>query len=149
MRLRYYLSFLLLISCSNTKTNNLIPTTDERINTEKNIIGVWELYRQNYSPSDSLRLVTDREYLEIKSENTYIERNYAGKWYLSYTDKSIVEPSTNIIFTELYSLNPSNYLEYHRLIEPFYLQIKKEKEKQYLYLYSIKTSATRVFTKKE
>jgi hypothetical protein len=66
--------------------------------TKNEIIGLWKLYKTMYSDGGSL-IEEGNEYLNLKENNIFEERNYKGEWVLSFgiPDSTQSEISTFII----------------------------------------------------
>lgn len=141
-----------LISCTNQIYTKSIPSKSDRESIAKDLVGIWELMKQSYRPTEvpSLVSATSKEYLEIKSDGTCSDGNkiYNAKWFLTYSDAFIFDSTSKVIFTEAYGLNHNGWDEYNRSIKPFQIKISTENGIKYLYLTSLVTSATRVYIRK-
>lgn len=50
MRIFFMVAIVTLLNSCESSNNNKIPTKDDRESTTKDIIGIWELFKQNYDP---------------------------------------------------------------------------------------------------
>lgn len=151
MRLIFFTAlFASLISCKNTNTDKQIPNKSNRASVEQEIVGIWELLKRNYQPTEEPKLINpnDKEYLEVKKDGTCQDGRYEAKWFLSYTDNFIIDSTSKVIFTELSNLKPSGWGEYDRTIKPYQIKIVTENNVSYLYLTSLESSATRIYIRK-
>lgn len=139
-----------LAACNFTATDKKIPSKSNRETIEKEIVGIWELLKMNYRPTNEVSLVDpkNREYLEIKSDGTCQDDDSNYKWFLSYTNDYVLDSTSKVIFTELSNLSPNGWEEYDRTIRPYQIKVTTENNIKYLYLTSLRTSATRVFIRK-
>jgi len=151
MRFLILLAILTSIFSCNSSDNKAIPSKSNRESTAKDIVGIWELLKQSYRPSNEPALVqaSDKEYLEIKPDGTCQDGRYPAKWFLSYTDDFVIDSTSKVIFSELTNLDHNSYDEYDRKIKPFQIKVGTENGIKYLYLTSLQTSATRVYIRKK
>ena len=150
MRFLILLAILTSIISCNSSDNKVIPSKSNRESTAKDIVGIWELLKQSYRPSNEPSLVqaSDKEYLEIKPDGTCQDGRYPAKWFLSYTDDFVIDSTSKVIFSELTNLDHNSYDEYDRKIKPYQIKVSTENGIKYLYLTSLQTSATRVYIRK-
>lgn len=139
-----------LAACNSSNTDKNIPGKTSRESVKADIVGVWELLKMNYSPTDSLSLVDPRskEYVEIKADGTCQDGQYKYQWFLSYTDEYVFDSISKILFTEASNLKPNSWGNYERELRPYQVKVTSEGTVKYLYLTSLKTSGTRVFIRK-
>ena len=138
------------ISCKNSTSDKQIPNKSNRESIGQDIIGIWELLKKSYRPTDQPSLVNpnDKEYLEIKTDGTCQDDRYEAKWFLSYADDFIIDSTSKVIFTELTNLEPNSWGEYDRKIKPFQIKVGVENNIKYLYLTSLRSSGTRFYIRK-
>ena len=150
MRFLILLALLTSITSCNSNDNKAIPDKSNRESTAKDIVGIWELLKQSYTPSNEPSLVqaSDKEYLEIKPDGTCQDGRYPAKWFLSYTDDFVIDSTSKVIFSELTNLDHNSYDEYDRKIKPYQIKVSTENGIKYLYLTSLQTSGTRVYIRK-
>jgi len=151
MRILLFLAILVsIISCNNSNDKKIIPSKSNRESFAQDIVGIWEILKQNYRPSDepSLVLAEDKEYLEIKPDGTCQDGRYLAKWFLSYTDDFVIDSTSKVIFSEMSKLDPNSYGEYDRNIKPYQIKVTTENRIKYLYLTSLQTSKTRIYIRK-
>jgi hypothetical protein len=151
MRTLFLLAVLAsIISCNTSNDKKIIPNKNDRVSTTKDIIGIWELLKRSYRPSNEPSLVqaSDKEYLEIKSDGNCQDGPYPAKWFLSYTDDFVIDSTSKIIFSELTNTNPGSYDDYNRKIKPYQIKISTDNGIKYLYLTSLQTSETRIYIRK-
>jgi len=150
MRFLILLALLTSIISCNSNDNKAIPSKSNRESTVKEIVGIWELLKQSYRPSNEPSLVqaSDKEYLEIKPDGTCQDGRYPAKWFLSYTDDFVIDSTSKVIFSELTNLDHNSYDEYDRKIKSYQIKVSTENGIKYLYLTSLQTSATRVYIRK-
>lgn len=151
MRLLFFVaSITALISCKNSSGDKQIPSKTSRETIGQDIIGIWELLKKSYRPSDepSLIAANDKEYLEIKADGTCQDGRYGAKWFLSYTDDFIIDSTSKVFFTELTYLTPNSWGDYDRTIKPYQIKVSVENNIKYLYLTSLKSSDTRIYIRK-
>ncbi|QGW28916.1 hypothetical protein [Phnomibacter ginsenosidimutans] len=138
------------ISCNNSSSEKQIPNKTNRESIRQDIIGIWELFKRSYKPTEEPKLVepNDKEYLEIKNDGTCQHGRYEAKWFLSYTDDFIIDSTSKVFFTELTYLSPNSWGEYDRTIKPYQIKVTTENNIKYLYITSLKSSDTRVYIRK-
>jgi hypothetical protein len=139
-----------LIACNNSKEEIKIPNKNYRESIEKDIIGIWELLKQNYKPSDEPSLIDPDyiEYLEIKPDGNCQDGRNKAKWFLSYSDNFVIDSTSKVILITISNRKRNSWGEYDRKIEVYQIKITIENDTKYLYMTSLESSATRIFIRK-
>ena len=84
MKLLFFVAFLTtFISCKNSSGDKQIPIKSNRESVRQDIIGIWELLKENSGPTDQLSLVNpnNKKYLEIKADGTCQDAGYEARWF--------------------------------------------------------------------
>lgn len=149
---RYSLLLLLitLVSCNGVNYNEKMISKEKDDSVKKEIVGVWELFKKSYSPSENPVLITPNnlEYLEIKSDGQCQDDNQNSLWFLSYTSDYVIDSTSKVIFSQIRNLTPSSWGYFDRTILSYQAKIIVENKIKYLYLTSLNNSGTKVYQRK-
>lgn len=149
---RYSLLLLLiiLVSCNAVNYDEKMISKEKDDSIKKEIVGVWELFKKSYHPSENPVLITpsNLEYLEIKSDGQCRDDNQNSIWFLSYTADYVIDSTSKVIFSQISNLTANSWGSYDRTILSYQAKIVVENNIKYLYLTSLNNSGTKVYQRK-